>query len=168
MRSRQILRITFLLLFFSAANASAENSTEIYKRGARLAKSGKIDEAILIFKDVIAQNPYYSLGHYGLGKAYLFKKGMLYEAVRHLKLSVQLDRRFAGGYFYLGLAYYLYRKYPYAINAFDRAYRIDSNYIESILNIALIYEKMEKYVKAAQYFEMYKNIKRRRREGRLF
>src|SRR4030042_3543785 len=106
--------------------AQRENSTELYQKGARLALDGQLDKAILVFNRVVDISPYYCLGHYGLGKAYLYKYGMVDEAIKHLKTSVKLDRKLVKGYFYLGIAYFLAKKYPPAAYAFKMAYNYDN------------------------------------------
>lgn len=101
-------RIIFILLIAASASLAArENSTTLYKRGALLAKSGKINESIKVFRRVVALSPWYCLGHYGLGKAYLFSKGYNSDAMRHLKRATELDRTHAPSHFYLGFAYLL-------------------------------------------------------------
>ena len=110
------LIITILLLETPAF--TRDNSTQLYKQAVEIARKGEIDASIEAFKKVIKVSPYYSLGHYGLGKAYLYKEGMLKEAIKHLELSVQYDHSLSKGYFYLGIAYMLSKKYEPAINAF--------------------------------------------------
>jgi tetratricopeptide (TPR) repeat protein len=138
-----------------ARGAQRENSTELYKSGARMAIGGELDKAILVFKKVIDISPSYCLGHYGLGKAYLYKYGMLDEAIKQLKLSVKLDRKLVRGYFYLGMAYYMDGKYPQAIEAFKNAYTYDDTFIESLYNMGMIFDLMHKSYQSTIYFRKY-------------
>jgi tetratricopeptide (TPR) repeat protein len=138
-----------------ATGAQRENSTELYRNGARLAIGGELDRAILVFKKVVDISPSYCLGHYGLGKAYLYKYGMLDEAIKQLKLAVRLDRKLVRGYFYLGIAYYMDGKYPQAIDAFKSAYGYDDTYIEALYNMGIIYDLMHKSYESTIYFRKY-------------
>jgi tetratricopeptide (TPR) repeat protein len=157
-----------LFAFFSASLQARENSTELYKQGAELAKAGRIDEAIPIFKKVIEISPYYCLGHYGLGKSYLYKEGKLPDAIKYLRLAVEYDKKFAKGYFYLGLAYLLSDKKVYALHAFKQAYEIDDTFYESLYNISIIYEKMGNSYESSIYFNRYRREKTKIEDDSIF
>ncbi|MCX7678077.1 MAG: tetratricopeptide repeat protein [Spirochaetes bacterium] len=150
------------------SSAGIGNSTQLYREGAKLARSGKLDSAIAKFKEAIARNPYYSLAHYGLGKAYLYKEGKTKDAIFHLERAVQLDTKHAKAFFYLGIAYMLHKKMIKAIHAFGNALRCDATYIEAIYNIASAYEMMGYESKAYLYFEMYLAKKERTERDILF
>jgi tetratricopeptide (TPR) repeat protein len=148
--------LILLPLFWGINPAGArENSTELYKEGSRHAINGDIDGAIPIFKRVIAISPFYSLGHYGLGKAYLYKPGRIDDAIKHLRRAVTLDKKLSKGYFYLGLALMFNRSYIHAIHSFSNAYKYDTTSIEALYNIAVIYDMMESQHRANKYYEMY-------------
>lgn len=147
---------------------TAGNSTHLYREGAKLALSGNIDSAIAKFKESIARNPYYSMGHYGLGKAYLHRPGKIKDAVRHLQKAVQLDAKNAKAHFYLGIAYMFDKKMVKAIHAFDDAYRNDATLIEAIYNIAAAYDMMGYDSKAFLYFELFLQKKERTDRDILF
>jgi tetratricopeptide (TPR) repeat protein len=152
----------------TADAAQRENSSELYRKGARLAIDGQLDKAILVFKKVVEVSPYYCLGHYGLGKAYLYKYGMMDEAIRHLKSSVKLDRKFVKGYFYLGIAYFMAKKYKLAASAFKSAYANDDTYIEALYNLGVVYEIMEDSYKSYVYFSKYLGEKVKEEEDLVF
>ena len=147
---------------------SRESSSELYKTGARLAINGEIDSAIPVFLKVIDLSPNYCLGHYGVGKAYLYKKGMLGEALKHLKASVELDRKFVRGYFYLGIAYFLARNYRYAAQAFKMAYDLDNSYIEALFNLGVVFDIMDNKYASQVYFTKFFNKKGKKEEDILF
>nr|HPI14873.1 tetratricopeptide repeat protein [Spirochaetota bacterium] len=86
MRDRIIPLFLALLVLGSAIETRpGPNSTELYRSAERLALNGRIDEAIAGFQKALEINPHYSLAHYGLGKAYLFRQGLLRQAVYHLE-----------------------------------------------------------------------------------
>lgn len=145
-----------------------ENSSELYQKGAKLAIEGELDNAIPVFKKVIEISPYYCLGHYGLGKAYLYKSGMIYDAIRHLKTAVELDRKFVKGYFYLGMAYLMAKKYPQAGRAFKQAYSYDETYIEALFNLGVVYETMDRSFQSGFYFNKYLDERIKEAEDIIF
>ncbi len=144
------------------------NSTELYNEAKRIAMSGDIDAAIRAFKKVIEVNPYYALGHYGLGKAYLYKEGNIKDAIRELATAVACDRRFARGYFYLGLAYMFAGKYNQSIHAFSTAYDQDSMMFEALYNLSVIYDLMGITYRANKYYDRYLFEKNKRESEILF
>ncbi len=172
MRNRIVIQAALVLALCSfttlAGAVSRENSSELYRKGARLAIDGQLDKAILIFKKVVEISPYYCMGHYGLGKAYLYKYGMTDDAIRHLKNSVQLDRKFVKGYFYLGIAYFMSKKYRLAASAFKSAYSYDDTYIEALYNLGVVYEIMEESYKSTVYYRKYLGEKVREEEDLVF
>lgn len=147
---------------------SRQNSTELYSRAAAQARGGDIDGAVSAFREVLEVNEYYALGHYGLGRALLYKEEKLNEAIRHLRLSVTYDRRLARGHFYLGLAYMLAGKYENALHAFANAYEYDREILEALFNMAVIYDLMKVDYKADRYFQWYVYEKRKQELDILF
>ncbi len=148
--------------------AAGKNSTILYEEAVKIALSGDIDKAITAFKKVIEVNPYYSLGHYGLGKVYLYKEGKQRDALKHLRLSVKYDKRLVRGHFYLGIAFMHLKRYNDAIRAFKEAYRLDRKYIEALYNIGVVYEMLENNQKAEEYYSEYHYQKAREEDDILF
>ncbi len=150
-----LLFIFFIITVPDHAFPARKNSTELYREASKLAVSGKIDDAIPVFQESVKTNPYYSMGHYGLGKAYLHRKGKIRDGIRHLEKAVRLDKKNAKAYFYLGLGYYIDRKYVPSIHAFSLAYQRDSTYFEALYNIGAIYDIMGYEGKAMKYFDLF-------------
>ncbi len=149
--------VFIVLLFFVLPRGAAgrQNSSTLYREGATLAREGRIDESIPKFQEAIKINPCYTLGHYGLGKAYLHRAGKLKDAIRHLERSVRLDARNARGHFYLGLGLMMDKKFVKAIHAFSDAYRYDASLIEALYNIGASYDIMGYEGKASQYYDLF-------------
>ena len=160
--------ICILVLFCPAGIVSAESSDALYKKGVSLARASNIIEAEKTFRRVIEISPWFCLGHYGLGRTLLMKKGNLDDAVKHLKRSVELDRSFAKGYFYLGLALFMNKKYIPAIHAFMDAYKNEPVMIEALYNTGAVYDVIGNPFKSKYYFSKYFLEKKRRDEGRIF
>lgn len=169
MKNGAILLTIFLILTATELPLhSAKSSSALYREGAKQALNGQIDEAISKFLEAVRISPYYALGHYGLGKCYLYKQGRLEDAVKHLKKSTVLDKRNPKGFFYLGMAYLLSKKYIPAIHAFDEAYKQDKSYIEALYNIGVIYDIMRSHHRSSRYFEKYIARKQKDKQDILF
>lgn len=155
--------LTVFLPFVSETGypQAPENSSALYHKGAALAKNGAVDQSIPLFRRVIELSPSYCLGHYGLGKAYLSSPGMLGDAIKHLRLCVRYDQRFAKGYFYLGMAYLFAKQYVPALHAFKSAYDYDETMLEALYNIFIIYDMMGQGFKAMVYYNKYLEEKTR-------
>jgi tetratricopeptide (TPR) repeat protein len=151
---RIALALVAILLFAETLHAR-KNSSAVYREAARLAMAGDIDAAIPKFKEALAINPYYSTGHYGLGKAYLHREGKIKDAIRSLERAIRLDSKNAKGHFYLGIAYLMKEKYVKAVHAFDDAYRNDSTFIEALYNMGAAYDIMGYEGKAKKYFDLF-------------
>jgi tetratricopeptide (TPR) repeat protein len=147
---------------------SRDNSSALCRKAATIALGGDIEGAINIFTNVVRISPYYSLGHYGLGKAYLYKEGRLDDAIKHLKRSVELDRKLSKGYFYLGMALMFDRNYIHALHAFSDSYRYDSGLIEALYNMGVIYDLMNSRSNSKKYFDQYNLRMKKKEQGIIF
>lgn len=155
-RSRLACAALIILLITTRSSLHArKNSSALYREAAKLALSGKIDESIPKFKEALSINPYYSMGHYGLGKAYLHREGKMKDAIRSLERAVKLDYKNAKGHFYLGLGYLMSKKYVMAVHAFDSAYQNDNSLIEALYNIGAAYDIMGYEGKAGKYYDLF-------------
>jgi len=140
--------------------SARENSSILYHDGALLAAKGDIDGAIPLFIRAVEVSPRSALAHYGLGRALLFKEGKRKDAIRELRLSVDCDKKLAKGYFYLGFALMFDRKYDYAIDAFNTAFKKDRSYSEALYNIGSIFDGMGQAEKAHKYYSEYFRLTR--------
>ena len=148
--------------------AAYENSALVYQDGARAAQSGDMSRAIDIFKKVIVLSPAYSLGHYGLGKAYMHVPGKMRDAQAELLAAIECDRKMTQAYFYLGLAYYLDRKFALAIRYFDIAFKLDNSYTAALYNLYVIYEESGNMPRAHAYYRQYMSQLSRAASGAPF
>jgi len=169
MRDRIIPLFLALLVLGSAIETRpGPNSTELYRSAERLALNGRIDEAIAGFQKALEINPHYSLAHYGLGKAYLFRQGLLRQAAYHLERAVDLDKGLARAYFYLGMAYMFSKRYGQSLNAFNAAYELDRNLVEALYNMAVIYDLIKQGTMSARSYDRYLLERNKRDSDILF
>ncbi len=125
-----------------------------YKRAAKMAASGDIEQAIGVFKKSVEKNRYYSLAHYGLGKAYLYR-GKIENAIDHLEKAAEYDSRFAPAFFYLGLAYLFDKRYNASIDAFSKTLKLDTSINEARYNIGVAYDESGRSIKASVFYERF-------------
>jgi len=150
-----ILCLTMTGPFRAASYGAEKNSTELYKEGLALAEQGKLDLAELSFKKTVEANPWYCLGHYGLGRVYMYKPETLDRSILHLKRCVNLDPEYAPGYFYLGMAQMHAEKYTDAIHSFSSAFEKDNSFVEALYNIGVIYDLLGDEYKSFYYYRRY-------------
>ncbi|HRX14696.1 MAG TPA: tetratricopeptide repeat protein [Spirochaetota bacterium] len=148
-------RFILLFLFIFSQIEAAENSTLLYYQGRELALNGDIEAAAEKFKQSIKLSPYYVLPHYGLGRCYLNMEGKRKEAIRELRISIKLDKKFSPAYFYLGLAYMFEKQYAYALNQFKNALLYDNTRTEALYNIGAVYDLMGHPNKSLLYYDQY-------------
>lgn len=162
------LLVASLVLAGVSGAYAGPNSTESYRTAERMAIAGDFDAAISGFRKTLEINPHYALAHYGLGKACLYRAGMLKQAVYHLEKAVDLDKGLARGYFYLGIAYMLSRRYGQSLSAFSAAYERDGSLVEALYNIAVVYDLIRKNTMALKSYERYLLEKNKRDSDILF
>lgn len=130
--------------------------------------SGNRKDAVVLFREVIQISPYYTKGHYGLGKALLYEEATVTEGITHLKKAVALDRRNSAAFFYLGLGYMLSKNYMNSIEAFQKAHQLDPNLTEALFNIGAAFDMMENRKQSSRYFRKYLEKQRREDSDILF
>jgi tetratricopeptide (TPR) repeat protein len=135
--------------------APAAQSVKYYNEGVESFKTGDLSTAESKFLESLKLSPYYSLAYYGLGRVYLSTEGSNDEAITCLKKSIELDPGLAKGFFYLGLAELLGGRYVESIHSFKSAYDLDRKFVESLYNIATIYEHLGKSYNAFVYYRRY-------------
>lgn len=145
-----------------------QNSSLLYNQAAEMAQSGNRKGAIPLFRKVIQLSPYYTKGHYGLGKALLYEGSTITEGIRHLKKAVSLDRRNSAAFFYLGMGYMLSKNYMMSIDSFQKAYQLDPNMTAALYNIGAVFDIMENKKQATSYFRKYLEKQRREDSDILF
>jgi len=157
MRSKRLAArgLFLVLLLCCSASAAEKNSTEYYNEGLGYAREGRLDLAEESFKKTITANKYYCLGHYGLGRVYMYRPDTMGKAIMHLKKAVELDSNYAPAYFYLGIAQLITEKYVDSIHSFNNAFEKDNRFVEALYNIGTVYELLGDEYKAFFYYRRY-------------
>ncbi len=161
MRGNSKKRITtfFLIscIYLQAYAGPPAQSTLCYQEGVDLFKNGNAAAAGLKFMESVKLSSSYSLAYYGLGRVYLLDGTRIDDAIINLQKSVELDPGLAKGFFYLGLAEFIGERYVEAIHSFKNAYDLDKRFVESLYNIAVIYDHLGNSYRAFVYYRQYIN-----------
>jgi Flp pilus assembly protein TadD len=92
--------------------------------GSALQEKGRLDEAVVAFREAIRLNPDLAIPHNNLGFA-LLKKGPLDDAIAELREAVRLSPSYCTAYNNLGLALEQQGRLNEAMSAFQQAIRVD-------------------------------------------
>lgn len=149
-----LILLCVFLINPSRSFPQAVDAAGFYDRAAKMASGGDVDGAIELFKKSIEKNGYYSLAHYGLGKAYLYR-GKIKNAIKHLEKATDYDSRYAPAFFYLGMAYLFDKRYNASISAFSKSLKLDPSMNEALYNIGVAYDETGRTIKASIYYEKY-------------
>lgn len=85
------------------AELDKQAATEHLQRGSALAKQGKFEEAIVVYREAIRLNPDFSKAYHNLGMA-LDKQDKLDEAIAAYREAIRLDPTIASPHNYLAKA----------------------------------------------------------------
>ncbi len=162
MLSKSLLVVVLCMIPLNSQFASS-----VCIEATALAKAKEYSKAKELFLKAIKINPYHYAAHYGYGKTCLYS-GDMNNAIKHLDIAVTLDKTSARGWFYLGFAYFFAKNYVKANHCFKEAYRLDASFVESLYNIAVIYEITGDSYKSRVYFNKYFYEKEKKDTGLLF
>jgi len=115
---------------------------------------GKWDDAIKYARQAV-EDPFYRFpdrAHYNLGLAY-YKKDQSLKAINHLKLAVDINRNFPGGYKTLGEIYLEMNRYSEAVLYLQKAIEAYNEYTEAYYLLGLTYQKQNERRLAQKYFK---------------
>ena len=108
-----------------------------------MANSGKIEEAIPLFKRSLEHGPNANT-YYLLALAYQML-GKITSAEKNYQQAVSLYPQFSMAYNNLGALYLDQKKYDQAVADYQAAIRINPQYAEAYCNLGLVYAKHGKY-----------------------
>jgi len=123
-----------------------------FKEASGKVRQGDFDGAIIILKNMIADNPEDANAHYLLGISYL-KKKMVPEAVEALTRTAELIPSFAGAYLHLGINYREQKELEKALQYYEKAIELEPSSVESLYNGGLVLFELNRVPEALTYFE---------------
>lgn len=154
------LVLALLLLFLLCATASADNPAEVAmalsKKADDFVAQGKYMEAIELYNEAIAKDPYSSTTWNRLGKAEM-NVGRYPDAVAAFQKALELDPYYSAAWKNKGDALHAQEKYQAAIEAYDRALAINPNDLSSLLQKGI---NLQLLGKSTQAMEVYTEVVR--------
>ena len=143
--------------------ASQANLTQRYQNGIEFyenAQSLDNESAIEIFRQIIAEDPEFSVAHSSLAEALARKRlrwskddELLSEAMIEAKLAIDLSPTAAHGYKALGLVYQASWQYAEALEMYELALERYPGFTSAIINAAVIYTDLGYYNMALDMLE---------------
>lgn len=124
-----------------AASSEEEMNTiakERFELGVQFYQSGKYDEAVLAFQELLSVKPDFAEAYYNIGMAYL-RKGALDNAVSQMAKAIELKPDFLQAYFGLGQIYIEKGEKEKATEVFQQAVDIAPNDASTYVNLGIFY-----------------------------
>ena len=129
------------------------NSPEIYmRRGMLFERQGRIQDAILVYKQIVQYKPEYIEAHQKLGFLF-YKLHRVDEAIMHYKMLVRLQPDSAAVYYNLGLAFADKNQFDEAIEHYQHALRIQPEWAEIYNNLGVASFRKNLVEQAIKSFE---------------
>jgi tetratricopeptide (TPR) repeat protein len=110
-------------------------------------KRGRIDEAIVSFKEAVRLNPNNADIHMVLGHAYT-KADQYRDAIASIKEAIRIRPNHSDTHYFLGMVYEKLSKYQEAIASYKEAIRINPDHVKALRSIGFAYEFMGRNNKA--------------------
>lgn len=104
-----------------------------------------------LWSDTVQKSPDSLVARGGLGMAYL-EKGMLEDAARQFKLSIELYPDHHKSYYNLGLVYHRQGDLKKAVALFNRSIALDPNSVRAHYNLATIYLQQQMWDLAIRHY----------------
>lgn len=120
---------------------------DLAHKGAELANSGQLDDAIDAFRHAVATDPNFAEAHYNLG-VLLRLQGRIDEAVESYQNAVLLQPDFAEAHYNIGNARLAQNRLEDAIASYRKAVTIRPGFAEAHNNLANAYKELEKLEEA--------------------
>lgn len=112
-------------------------------RGMELYNQGKLDEAIVMYRQAIQLDPDFAVAYSNLAQA-LNDQGKIDEAIAACRQAIQLDPNFATAHNNLGFAFYKQGELDKAIAAYRQAIQLDPNLATAHSNLGVALRRQGK------------------------
>lgn len=120
-------------------------------RVSKLMDENKVDEALQLANQLVAQNPNSAQLYNLLGRIYGEKRGDIGNAITCLKKAIEIDPTFMSAYENLGIAYATTGDFQKAMEYLTKALEIEPDNRHVMNNIAMLYENMGEKQKAEEF-----------------
>ncbi len=139
----------FLLLF--AISGCGDRAERTYKRGLKLARQKKYDQAEVEIRRLIRMDPDNAKAHNALGQIYR-AQNLYTKAIEELTLSVEMSSTDPELPYNLGCLYRDLENLPKAAEYYHQAIEIDPGFSPALYRLGALYSDRGESVKAEKYF----------------
>ncbi len=136
-----------VLIIVLTGHARAEDPSDLYQKGLRLAKEGKHRQALEIFRQIAGEDPQRPGLHYNMGNL-LHAMGEHPEAVQAYKEAIRLRPGDTDAYYNLAMTYSLMDEMELAFRALEDLLRITPDDGEAHYRLANGYYSRSEWEKA--------------------
>jgi len=135
------------------------SAEEVYKIAIEYVDQKQYEEALKAFNLSILKDKNFVNAYYYAGWTCI-KLERYDNAISYLKKTLELNEQNSEAYFYLGLAYFYLDKLDESIKSFNELLSKKDPFKqkETLLCLGIIYDRLEKYEKAIEYYEKYIDI----------
>ena len=141
--------LIFLSIFIVSTNCSKAQSNDLlwwktfYKEGILRLNEGQLEEAEILFKQILEQDKKVPEAYYGLGLVYDKKKPGSYRARRNFEKSIKLNKDFIPAYSKLASIYEQRKEAIRARRYLEIALKKDPNLVDEWIRLAKIQESFK-------------------------
>jgi serine/threonine protein kinase/Flp pilus assembly protein TadD len=152
--------------FLTVATALRPDSPGVrYNLGLVLAVAGRLDEAIVAYRQAIGLKPDYGMAHLELGKV-LGEQGHLDEAIAACRRAIELKPDHADAQYTLGNSLLHTARLDEAVAAFRKAIALQPDHAESHCNLGIALRQQGKLAQALTSLERGHELGSRRKDWR--
>ena len=130
-----------------------ENKGNKFNEAKQLHQSGKIEEALKIYLELIKDNPLDYKIFFLIGTSYLQLKNNK-KAITYLNNSIDINPEFPHSYNSRGIVFSENKQFEEAINDYEKAISLESEFLEAHLNKGISLKNLKKYSEAKKSFEI--------------
>lgn len=141
-----------LFILLTLAGGCGDRAERTYKRGLKLARQKKFDQAEVEIRRLIRMEPENAKAHNALGQIYR-AQNLYTKAIEELTLSVELSSTDPELPYNLGCLYRDLENLPKAAEYYHQAIEIDPGFYPALYRLGAIYADQGEPVKAEKYFQ---------------
>lgn len=125
---------------------------ELFGQACALHESGRLDEAVEAYRQLLTRIPSSPLLHFNCGLA-LFETGNFPAAEEHYQKALQTQTQDSDIHYNRGLNFRRLGNLQDAISSFEEAYRLGDTSVDTLYNMALSYQDKEEYQQASRLYD---------------
>jgi len=139
-------------LFNHALEVTKDNHIAYYNLGTSLQDEGRLEDAILHYKEALRIMPDHAGAHNNLGVV-MRKQGRIKEAIEHYSMALKNDPNNAEAHHNMGNALLIKGKTEQAIQHYTEAIRIKPDYVRPYVALGNVLASQGKYNDAMDYYQ---------------